>query len=67
MKKTIKVLGKVVKWYTIFNTACLAFIGAGQVFKEVDEDPSRPVMQVIDSVWDKALENWKMFIGWWKA
>jgi hypothetical protein len=63
MKKVLTVIGKVIKWYAIWNTMCLAFIGAGWIMKRVRKYPDESWYESDYNVFQKAKFEWKWFLS----
>lgn len=61
MKKALKITGKVLKWYVISDVICLAFVGTGQLLKEIRKHPEKKNFECIGNVWDKTINQWKKY------
>lgn len=61
MKKAFNVTVKIIKGYLIFNTICLAFIGAGEILDEFRNNPEDSILDNDDRVFDRAITKYKKF------
>ena len=57
MKNVLKIIGKILKWYMIFDEICLAFIGTGQLLKEYRKHPEKGVLEINGIVLEKSLNQ----------
>lgn len=63
MKKFFKVLGVIVGGYAIWNTLCLAYIGAGRIVKRFAETyPNGSIAEIDGKVLNDAADDWRVFI-----
>lgn len=61
MKKLLKVLGVIAGGYAIWNTLCLAWIGAGRIVRRCTENyPNESFMESDDVVVKEAINDWKI-------
>ena len=61
MKKAFNVIVKIIKGYLVFNTICLAFIGAGEIADEFRNNPEDSILDNDDRVFDRAITKYKKF------
>lgn len=61
MKKAFNVIVKIFKGYLVFNTLCLAFIGAGEVLDELRRHPENSLIENDGNVFDHAIDKFKKF------
>lgn len=61
MKKALKITGKIIKWYAKLTVYVLAFIGTGQLFKEVRKHPEKGVIECDEIVFKKSLNQFKKY------
>lgn len=66
MKTVLKVIGKILKGYVIFDILVLAFIGAGNCIGRVDRHPEESITETTEHVVGVAVSRWKKFFGWIK-
>lgn len=73
MKTVLKVLGKIVKWYLIYDVACIIVVGTGYILNEeadvMDEMRAGEIdIHTIGELYDEALGNrvWKKALNGYK-
>lgn len=61
MKKALKITGKIIKWYVIFDVICIAFVGTGQLLKECRKHPEKGVIECDRIAFKKSLNQFKKY------
>lgn len=64
MKTVLKVIGKLVKWYLIFDAIVLAWIGAGKILSRCRRHPEETWLECDMAVIDSTVSSWKKWFRW---
>lgn len=61
MRKTLKIIGKIIKWYMIADILCLAFMGTGQLAEEYYKNPEIGKIKCNEIVFEKTINRFKKY------
>ena len=64
MKKAIKIIGKITKWYLILDVIIWAYVGASRIIHLVMKYPQKSILELDEMALDEAnTEFKKLFNG----
>lgn len=59
VRKSIKVIGKIIKGYVILDVICLAIIGIGELIETYKNEPEESVIELDAIAFSKSIEKIK--------